>query len=253
MIPNVAYACQTFCAVSGTIARMRLIFETPVDALHPFILTDLGKEYRPLIAAAQKELVQKVDQLSDGQSATWGFFPELNPEISDYPACVALKQLFDLQLLQLPVLQEFELHLAFIRLATSEPKSSFGGLHIDASAGIDHLPPKDRRPEQDGILRVLINLYHEPRQLAYCPDSIPALRERGVSIPDDHYEIIKLPPDVPLKNYLVKPVQSDRLRGIMFESSSVLHAGQTNQKGHFLLSYGGYANKALLRNKLFLS
>ena len=160
---------------------------------------------------------------------------------------MALQQSFDTTFLDIPELQGIDLRLAFIRLATSEPQSSFGGLHIDASAGIDHIPPKNRPTNQDSILRVLINLYDEPRELRYCTESITALRQ-GVSIPEDHYEIVELPKDIQLKSYFVEPRQTTRIYGIMFDSSSTLHAGYTNQKGHFLLSYGGYANKASLRN-----
>jgi len=230
---------------------MQLQFDSPVDGLHPFRLTALDRLLVERIANARTELAHKVQTLSDGQSATWGFFPELHPEEADYPACVALKSIFDQQFLQLAPLQPFALKLAFIRLATSEPQSSFGGLHIDASAGIDHLPPKERPAEHDGILRILINLYDEaPRKLAYSVENIDSLRQQGVSIPADHYEIVKLPAGMPLQHYLVPAAEPDCLHGVMFESSSVLHAGQTNQKGHFLLSYGGYANTAELRRSL---
>src|SRR6266852_7975360 len=162
---------------------MKLTFETPADNLHPFTLNHLGAPFDPLVEAAKRELGQKVRELSDGESATWGFFPELSPTPSDYPACIALKRYFDKNFLSLPEIQNFDLKLAFIRLAIGEPISSFGGLHIDASAGIDHLPPRNRQPGQDGILRTLINLYHEPRTLQYCAESIATLRRCGISVP----------------------------------------------------------------------
>ena len=228
---------------------MKLVFGKPVDdRLLPFVLHDIDEQLSQKIAAAQEELADKVRRLSDSESATWGFFPELQPEHQDYPACVRLKALFDSELLRLPALRPFELELAFIRLATSEPYSAFGGLHIDASAGIDHAPPKDQPDEHDGILRVLINLHHTPRKLQYCPQTIDNLRSYGVAIPEDHYEIIKLPGDIPLKSYFVQPLQPAAIHGVLFDSSATLHAGRTSKAGHFLLSYGGYAKMETIRS-----
>ena len=159
-----------------------IIFDKAIDALHPFRITGFGPSVTTLLEAAQQELQRKVATESDGDSATWGFFPELDPDTSDYPACTALRTWFDKEFLSAPQLQSFELNLAFIRLATSEPQSSFGGLHIDASAGIDHLPPKQRNPQDNAILRVLINLYHEPRELQYTTTSIKKLRADRKSV-----------------------------------------------------------------------
>ena len=223
-----------------------LSFDTAVDSLRPFTLTDFDASLDKLIAEAKEELAQKVATQSDGESATWGFFPELNPNLAEYPACVALRVWFDREFLQLPPLRPFVLQLAFIRLATSEPRSSFGGLHIDASAGIDHVPPQGRDPASNTILRVLINLYNEPRQLQYASESIDDLRAVGADIHKDHYKIVRLPSIISLKKYDVQPRQSGAIHGIMFDSGKTLHAGKTNEQGHFLLSYGGYATEAAI-------
>lgn len=233
---------------------MRLIYNTSmdfsfggaVDSIHPFWM-QIDDNANRLIVTARLELAQKVAALSDGQSATWGFFPELAPDFADYPACVALYEWFDAHFLTLPNLKPFSLRLAFIRLATSEPQSSFGGLHVDASAGIDHLPPKDLPRRSDAILRILINLYDQPRELQYSPESIGALRAKGANIPSDHYKIVEVVQDAKLKSYLVPPKEAHTVHGIMFNSRSVLHAGRTNKKGHFLISYGAYTTSAAIK------
>jgi hypothetical protein len=221
------------------------------DRLVPFRLCEFGDELPKLIAAARQELARKVAELSDGQSATWGFFPELQPDPTDFPACVALQKEFDTSFLALPLLGAFQLQLAFIRLAITEPQSAFGGLHVDASAGIDHSPPAGRPVEKDGIVRVLINLGDQPRELQYYPQPIESLRKDGVDIPKDYYKIIELPPDVSLKSYFVNPLGRNEIHGVLFDSSDTLHAGRTGKAGHFLLSYGGYASRTAMQENLF--
>ncbi len=219
-----------------------LSFDPPIDRLHPFTISGVNDTFDILSRQAYDELQHKVETLSDGASATWGFFPELQPELKEYSACVKLQEWFDKNFLTLPALQPFVLRLAFIRLAISEPQSSFGGLHIDASAGIDHLPPKHPRAQSNSILRVLINLYSESRELQYSPEDVDSLRAKGIDIPKDHYKIIELPQGTELRSYFVRPREASVVHGVMFESNTILHAGRTNQKGHFLLSYGSYAD-----------
>lgn len=190
--------------------------------------------------ACRKELERLIIDKSDGQSKTWGYFPEMNPDDREYPATLELIRAFEEQVIGCsPMLKGFELQLAFVRRATDEPRSNFGGFHVDASAGIGHQWPADISLDSH-VLRLLFNLDRSPRILEYCPLTSDDLRNNGIDIARDHYEMLEFPKDVPIEKIKIPPIESDAVHGLMFISTKVPHAGKTTSAGHFLISYGAY-------------
>lgn len=199
------------------------------------------------LEAARRELEEKIDLLSDGDSQTWGYFPELNPNDAEYPQTIQLITGFQETVIdQDPLLRTLPLKLAFVRRAIAEPKSKFGGFHVDANAGISHVWPKDV-PADNHVFRMLFNLGDVPRKLEYYPFTLNQLREKGIDIPRDHYEMLKLPDDLPVHSTDIPPAEPGALYGLTFISTKVPHAGRTTGSGHFLISYGGYIDAAMLQ------
>lgn len=181
------------------------------------------------LEGVREELESHIKTRSDGLSSTWGFFPELMAiqDLRGYVECLKLSSRLS------KVFRTME--LAFIRLATGEPVSSFQGLHIDVHPGVGHKYPRGVpvRP----IQRLLVNLGSVPRRLQYCPLSLAELREwYGVSLSRVKHEAIR-PRGLPLLNIDIPPLDS-RMYYLSFESSSVLHSGVTDERGHFMASYG---------------
>ena len=227
---------------------LSISFGKKVDSLQPFKLMGFSGGFKVLLRQAKEELEEKVVNFSDGQSETWGYFPELKPNIKEYPACKSLESYFENEFLGLSELAGLNLQMAFIRLAIREPKSAFGGMHVDVNTGIDHIKSFDYISLDCGILRVLINLSDSVRELKYCPLNLEELSKKDIHINFDHYEVIQLPADIEIKKYSISPISKNIVHGLMFISSDYLHMGVTNQNGHFLLSYGGYVKKEKLKN-----
>lgn len=213
----------------------------------------LGQDGQPLMAlheygiepelfdfdAAYQELVNHIHTQTDA-SHTWGYFPELNPDPQDYPESVRLAEqlrthLFDQQ----PQLQQLDYTLAFIRAATAEPVSDYGGLHVDVHVGIAH--QRDARVDpQAEIIRFLLNPYSHSRTLRYIAMTADELREEGFDVPTNHYRILELPESLPFKEVEIPPLTDGRICGLQFYSSLIPHAGITDQRGHYLIVYGAY-------------
>lgn len=191
--------------------------------------------------AAHRELLAHIATRAD-DSHTWGYFPELAPDLTEYPQSVRLagqleENLFDKE----PELRQQNYTLAFMRAASQEPVSEFGGLHIDVHAGIAHKRDAAVPPESQ-IIRVLLNPYAYPRTLRYIAMTTTELRARGFDIPYERYQILRFPADIPTAQVEIPPLEDDRLYGLQFYSSLIPHAGITDQQGHFLIAYGAYTN-----------
>lgn len=194
----------------------------------------------PDVAKVRQELERYITTQSDRKSMTWGYFPELSPDDAQYPHCVKFAKIFYDNVVQHNTdLQGIDLQLAFIRLATQEPQSDFGGMHIDASSGISHVWPKNISPTHE-VLRLLFNLGTKPRKLEYCSLDRQQLAKAGFTIPRDHYEILDIASDIPLETVELPPIEHGAVYGLQFVSTRIPHAGRTNNDGHFLTSYGGY-------------
>lgn len=188
---------------------------------------------------ARRELEKLIEKESDGKSHTWGYFPELLPDQGQYPECIALAEAFEASILGADTsLRNEPLNLAFIRRATAEPESIYGGLHVDVSAGIDHV--RSPRNPESAILRTLFNLGEFPRTLEYYPYTVAELGEQGITISQENYEILQLPDSLDSEKVAIPPKTHDTLYGIVFISSEIPHAGRTTPDGHFLISYGAY-------------
>lgn len=196
------------------------------------------------ITAAEQELERMIIQESDGNSMTWGYFPEMKPDKYKYPATLALAEAIQPILKRDEKLQDIDLQLAFVRLATSEPRSKYGGMHIDVSAGIDHIWPADRDISQE-ILRLLLNLSDHSRVLEYCSLSARELEEEGITISRDYYEILSLPTGL-VETIEIPPMEQDAMYCLQFISTMIPHAGKTTNSGHFLISYGAYIDRSII-------
>lgn len=178
---------------------------------------------------ARKELEDYIKTKADKTSYTWGYFPELN-DGENYSRSIRL-----LNTLKKRFLQSVNVQPAFVRLAISEPISDFGGFHIDVSPGIGHT----KKYGDGDILRILFNIGEYPRTLEYCAVSLDKLsKKHGLEIPTDHYEAIDLPKNL-IERIEIPPFANNELWMLAFKSNQVVHSGTTNEKGHFLASFGG--------------
>jgi hypothetical protein len=193
------------------------------------------------IENARRELEAYIASRSDGKSKTWGYFPETNPDTSEYPATLQLVDAFETSILAgVPQLHDLPLKLAFVRRATDEPVSQFGGFHVDANAGISHVWPEDVDSNQE-VFRLLFNLCEVPRTLQFYPYTLEQLREQGIDIPRDHYEMLdNLPDALEIAAVDILPKEDNAIYGLSFISTQIPHAGHTTNAGHFLITYGAY-------------
>ncbi len=195
-------------------------------------------------APVAKELEHMIKTSSDGKSKTWGYFPELEPNDSDYPKTIDLIRAFQSEIIQHDrLLSSLPLQLAFVWRATAEPSSEFGGFHVDVNAGISHEWPADVTPDMQ-VFRMLFNLGDSPRRLEFYPFTLETLAAKGVIIPRDHYQMLQLPVYLKTESIDIPPVESSAVYGLRFISNRVPHVGKTDGSGHFLVSYGAYISPA---------
>jgi len=163
----------------------------------------LGSEENPLMVlekhkinpedfnfkAAQRELLRHEEQKAEHY--TWGYFPQYEANPEEYPECVKLSERISSKFLYLEVL---DWKMAFVRVSSKEPKSDFGGIHIDVDIGVAHTKNPNFKGKE--IARMLINPYHYPRKLIYCKLTTKQLEKRNVKINRDNYEIINIPEEL---------------------------------------------------------
>lgn len=182
-----------------------------------------------LLADARRELEHLAHVRADAASATWGYFPDYtDPDDSAYAACQALEDALN------TVLPLDEMRLAFLRVALREPKSEFGGLHIDVHDGVGHERPA-HIDEDAEIVRALVNLGDHPRRLAYLPGG----RDELGAIDRHRYAVLNVDP-ARLRHIDIPPFDGKTIWMLRFWSSVIPHAGVTDDRGHFLAAYGAY-------------
>lgn len=162
---------------------------------------------------------------------TWGYFPEINDDESKYPQCIKLKKWFD------SFVDDSDHKLTFIRLAIKEPKSEFGGFHIDADAGAGH--SKHSYFEGKEVLRILINCGTFPRKLGFVDKTRDELIKEGFDIPSDKYKILKFPEEM-IKTIDIPSREEGYIWVLKFWASIIPHFGLTDKNGHFLVAYGAW-------------
>ena len=131
--------------------------------------------------------------------------------------------------------------LAFIRLATAKPVSDYEGIHIDVDSGVAHQRDKTIAKDLD-IIRLIINLGEHPRIIEHILPTKEKLRSLGYQISDDKYEILALGEEFPRKRIEIPSRKGNSIYELKFWSSQVPHAGITDDRGHFLAAFGGYAD-----------
>lgn len=135
---------------------------------------------RKLIDLAKRELKNKIDEM-EGESFTWGYFSEFGGA-ENYPSCVKLANSFN-DLFN----GELDWKLAFVRLAVDEPRSDFGGMHVDVNIGISHEKPESFKDKE--VARVLINLHEFSRRVRFCFVGRDELIAEGVKISKEEYDL----------------------------------------------------------------
>ncbi len=193
------------------------------------------------LPSVKRELIQLQRQYGDPESYTWGYFPELDPAPEDYLATTDFLAKFGKSVLQSVEFNNVDIRVAFVRIATAEPLSSYGGMHIDVSRGVGHQSTTEREGRR--IRRWLFVLGDQPRTLEYCPINKDELRNKGVFIPENSYKIVDVPTTIPTTTIEIPPIESDGLYGLSFLSSDYVHAGRTTKSGHFLLALGAYVRE----------
>lgn len=190
-----------------------------------------------------KEELFILEQKFAKDHGTWGYFPQIEdstPNVKNrYRSCKLLAQQISNKLLHDEKNKEWI--LAFLRLASKKPASVYTGLHKDTNIGILHEQQKQDKGKD--IVRVLINLHSFPRTLAYIEEPIEKLRKKGLVLSEQSYEIVPLTAVPAVKYINIPPRDKNVLYLLKFISSQLLHVGQTNENGHFLLAYGRYVKK----------
>ncbi len=192
--------------------------------------------------STREELEHLIAEQGDGKSHTWGYFPEMNPDKDKYPECIDLaKQIEEEVLMPHSLSDSMNLQLAFVRLATDEPESDFGGMHIDVNRGIGHEWPDAIDWQNHHIIRTLFNVGESPRNLEFADVTVKELREAyNQDVARDKYEPLDLPDKIPTQTVAIPPLEPDAIHCVVFISSLIPHAGRTSGSGHFLVSHGGY-------------
>lgn len=190
------------------------------------------------IEQAKSELTNIIASQPDA-NATWGYFPEITDTERDYTNCKLLGDAMQSITIADDTIPTDTLSLAFVRLATSEPESKFGGFHVDVSPGIAHARSKDA-PTDSNILRILFNVYDKPRKLEFYPHTADELRAQGHDIPAQEYKILQFPDSLKTQTIEIPPMTATSVYCLQFLSNRIPHAGRTYQEGHFLVSFGGY-------------
>ena len=190
------------------------------------------------VEPAKHELSQIINNQPDA-NATWGYFPEIPEGDIEYAKSKALAHSLKKVLARDDSLPAEALDLAFVRLATAEPDTTFGGVHVDVSPGIGHAW-QPGIPDTSNILRVLCNVHDQPRTLEYYPHTADELRAKGHNIPAKNYRILTFPDKMKSETIEIPAMGGGALYSLQFLSNKVPHSGRTDQAGHFLVSYGGY-------------
>ena len=195
----------------------------------------------------QAELEAYIASKSDGESQTWGYFPEMQPDPADYPATSQLITDFNEQVINKYILLKAQdPQLAFVRRAIAEPQSNFGGVHVDACAGIGHTWPTNVDQSLE-VWRMLFNLDTTARTLEYFPMTTADLAEKGLVVSKDHYEMLNLPEDLKHQTIDIPAREENAIYGLSFVSTWIPHAGRTTKEGHFLISYGSYIDTDVIK------
>lgn len=199
---------------------------------------------------AYQELFSHEQERSEAK-CQWGYFPGFEKDEHNlYPNCIKLAGQFEksfLSKMQKPL--EKNLQLAFIRMASKEISGSFGGFHIDVDPGVNIVKDAEQKNGTE-VLRLLINLHDRPRKLKYTPLDRFRLREMGIEVSDDQYVPINIPDSIPQSTIEIPPIEKDAVYSLKLWSSLIPHMGLTDEKGHFLISYGAYVNRKDVDYKL---
>lgn len=212
--------------------------EKPLMVLEQHAIDDID------FSAAETELKRYIEQQAD-ESCTWGYFPGMEEdETEKYPACRALAVKLEELLAKLAQPPQ-GFRLAFIRMATGKPVSQYGGMHLDVDIGVGH--KRDPAvPAAQEIVRVLVNFGEAPRRLRYCIRARDQLAADGIALSAAQYAQLQLPEDL-LRTAEIPSRQGNRLSCLIFWSSLLAHEGVTDERGHFMAAYGGWADPSLHR------
>lgn len=183
-----------------------------------------------LLSRARNELLMYT---TNAETGTWGYFPELKDE-NTYHSSQALSDY-----LQFLLGKGLDWKLAFVRLATKEPRSEYGGFHIDVDLGIGHTKPAEFQGKE--IVRALVNVGAVPRTLAYIDKTRDELAKEGYAINPNKYEILKFSQDM-IKTIDIPPISEQNIWVLKFCSSQLPHFGLTDSRGHFLAAYGAWTS-----------
>jgi hypothetical protein len=190
-----------------------------------------------LAASARAELLDSGREPAD---AAFRFGYLLGVELDALPGLPALARLDGL-LREHVVEPGYE--LSFFKTTVGQAPEAEEGVHFDGFH-LDTHP--DIRSDADGVelARLLINLAPTARAFRHAAIDRFELARRGVSVPRSDYQVVELPPDVPVEVIEIPGVQPDGLHALAFEASVVPHVGVDGPDGHFLASYEAVRNRS---------
>lgn len=186
----------------------------------------------------KKELNNHIIKMNDS-SATWGYFPQIKLNKEEYPECIKFAETLQKNFIKKLRKEDQKFELAFIRMATKTPVSEFGGFHVDVDKGILHKKEINQKKE---IVRFLINFGDFPRTLEYTEVDRNNLNKIGLKISKTKYKVIQLPKNIEIKKVEIPSKNKNIVYALKFWASLIPHFGKTDDKGHFLVSYGMFAD-----------
>lgn len=206
---------------------------------------ELGEYRLPFAAFYLRQAQEELESMITPESNhTWAYLPGHKPEDwKTYPKNSELAELLDEGLITQNRSRSDTFKLAFIRVATEEPGTEFGGLHVDVDIGVGHKRDPEVPVASKEITRLLFNAsYLVPRTLQWADTTRDLLLQRGIEVSGEVYSPLDLPEDVQRHLVDIPPRTADSIFGLKFVSSQVPHQGLTDGSGHFLIAYGAYSD-----------
>ena len=187
-------------------------------------------EIAPRIEAVQQELSVRAAQ---DANRCFGYFPSMKNARgieSNLPHSEKLAAIFPEIQLEGKTLAFNFLRLSLIQQTGDSP------FHLDSDAATA-LTGDPTTAHQRRVWRLLLNLHEtEPRRFSYlnaAPTSLPLAIEGGYVHCDNQHILPEM-----IETIAVPPREGNRVHGLLFCASQLLHTGQDDEAGHFVASYG---------------
>jgi hypothetical protein len=185
----------------------------------------------PALAARARE--ELLDRGRSEPGAGFGFGYLLGVELDALPGLPALAEL---ERVLRERIVEAGFSLSFFKTTSGRPPPAEEGVHFEGFH-LDTHP--EIRSDAGGVelARLLVNLAPTPRAFRYAEVDRFELAERGMRVPRSDYQVVELPPEVPIRVIEIPALEAEAVHALAFWASVVPHVGLDGPDGHFLASY----------------